>query len=77
MELYYYEECEYSQTILYTIYKLKIQDEFELKDIHRHPHYADELEELTGSRIVPCLVNNDVPLTEAKVIRKYILSEFQ
>ena len=77
MELYYYEDCEYSQTIINTIFKLKIQDKFKLKDIHLHPHYAEELKEMTGSKIVPCLVNDKVPLTEAKVIRKYILSQFQ
>ena len=44
MELYFYEDCEYSQIVLNTIYKLKIQDKFSFKDIRLNPDYAEELE---------------------------------
>jgi len=33
MELYFYEDCEYSQIVMNTISKLKIQDKFTFKDI--------------------------------------------
>jgi len=76
MELYFYEDCEYSQIVLNTIYKLKIQDKFSLKDIRLNPDYAEELEKLTGDISVPCLVNAEGPMKEAKDIRKYLISYF-
>ncbi len=76
MELYFYEDCEYSQIVLNTIYKLKIQDKFSLKDIRLNPDYAEELEDLTGDISVPCLVNAEGPMKEAKDIRKYLISYF-
>ncbi|MDP6744704.1 MAG: glutathione S-transferase N-terminal domain-containing protein [SAR324 cluster bacterium] len=76
MELYFYEDCEYSQIVLNTIYKLKIQDKFSFKDIRQNPDYAEELEDLTGDISVPCLVNAEGPMKEAKDIRKYLVSYF-
>ena len=76
MELYFYEDCEYSQIVLNTIYKLKIQDKFTFKDIRLNPDYAEELEDLTGNITVPCLVNAECSMKEAKDIRKYLVSHF-
>ncbi len=76
MELYFYEDCEYSQIVLNTIYKLKIQDKFSFKDIRLNPGYAEELEDLTGNITVPCLVNAECSMKEAKDIRKYLVSHF-
>ena len=76
MELYFYEDCEYSQITLNTIYKLKILDKFTFKDIRLNPDYAKELADLTGNKTVPCLVHADGPLKETKDIRKYLVSHF-
>ena len=76
MELYFYEDCDYSQIVLNTIYKLKIQDKFSFKDIRLNPDYAEELEDLTGNITVPCLVNAECSMKEAKDIRKYLVSHF-
>ena len=76
MELYFYEDCEYSQTVFETIAKLKISDEFTFKDILVNPDYAKELEDLTGNLTVPCLVNERGPMKEANDIRKYLVSHF-
>ena len=76
MELYFYEECEYSQIVLNTISMLKIKAKFTFKDILLNPHYAKELVKLTGDVIVPCLVTEDGPMKEAKDIRKYLNSHF-
>ena len=73
MELYFYEDCEYSQIVLNTIAHLKLKDKFTFKDIRLNPDYAKEL---TGNKTVPCLVNADGPLKEAKDIRKYLVSHF-
>ena len=76
MELYFYEECEYSQIVLNTIANLKIKDKFTFKDIRLNPDYAKELADLTGNKTVPCLVTEDGPMNEAKDIRKYLVSHF-
>ena len=76
MELYFYEDCEYSQIVLNTIYKLKIQDKFSFKDIRLNPDYAEELEDLTGNITVPCLLKEEGFIKEAKEIRKYLVSNF-
>ena len=76
MELYFYEDCEYCQAVFETIAKLKISDEFTFKDIRINPDYAKELIDLTGNVTVPCLVNEQGPMKEAKDIRKYLVSHF-
>ena len=76
MELYFYEECEYSQIVLNTISMLKIKAKFTFKDILLNPYYAKELVKLTGDVMVPCLVTEDGPMKEAKDIRKYLNSHF-
>ena len=77
MELYFYEDCEYCQAVFETIKKLKISDEFTFKDIRKNPDYAKVLIELTGNVTVPCLVNGQGPMKEAKDIRKYLVSHFE
>jgi len=76
MVLYFYEDCEYSQVVLNTITSLHIKDKFTFKDIRLNPDYAKELVELTGDVTVPCLVNVEGPMKEAKDIRKYLVSNF-
>jgi len=76
MELYFYEDCEYCQTVFETIAKLKIKDKFILKDIRVNPDYAEELIDLTGNVTVPCLVNEQGSLKEAKDIQKFLVSLF-
>ena len=77
MELYFYEDCEYCQAVFETIAKLKISDEFTFKDIRVNPDYAKELIDLSGNVTVPCLVNEQAPMKEAKDIRKYLVSQFE
>ena len=76
MELYFYEDCEYSQVVLNTITNLKIKDKFIYKDIRMNTNYAKELIELTGNETVPCIVTVDGPMKEAKNIRKYLVLHF-
>ena len=76
MELYFYEECGYSQMVLNTITNLKIKDKFTFKNIRENPDYARDLSELTGNVTVPCLVTVNGPMKEAKDIRKYLVSHF-
>ena len=76
MELYFYEDCEYCQIVLNTIKNLKIKSKFTFKDIRLNPDYAKELIEITGDVMVPCLVTAEIPMKEAKDIRKYLVSHF-
>jgi len=76
MELYFYEDCEYSQIVLNTISMLKIKGKIKFKDIRLNPDYSKELLELTGDVMVPCLVTKDGSMKEAKDIRKYLISRF-
>ena len=47
MELYFYEDCEYCQTVFEAIAKLKITDKFIFKDIRVNPDYAKGLRDIT------------------------------
>ena len=76
MELYFYEDCEYSQIVLNTISMLKIKGKIKFKDIRLNQDYSKELLELTGDVMVPCLVTKDGSMKEAKDIRKYLISRF-
>ena len=76
MELYFYEDCEYSQVVLNTITSLHINDKFTFKDIRLNPNYAKELADLTGNITVSCLVIAEGPMKKAKDIRKYLVSHF-
>ena len=76
MELYFYEDCEFSQIVMNTISTLKIKDKFTFKDIRLNHDYAKEIVELTGDVMVPCLVTKDGSMKEAKDIRKYLVSHF-
>ena len=77
MELYFYEDCEYSQIVLNTIANLNIKDKFNFKDIRENLDYAEELTELTGNEMVPCLITEAGPIKEAIDIRKYLVSNFK
>jgi len=76
MELYFYEDCEYSQIVLNTISMLNIRGKIKFKDIRLNPNYSKELLELTGDVMVPCLVTKHGSMKEAKDIRKYLISRF-
>ena len=42
MELYFYEDCEYSQIVINTIANLNISEKFVFKDIRRPPRASSE-----------------------------------
>ena len=73
IELYFHEECEFSQNVLYTILNQKIKNKVTLKDILVNPDYAKELAQLTGNETVPCIVTGDISMKEGKDILKYLV----
>ena len=76
MELYFYEDCEYSQIVINTIANLKIREKFVFKDIRENNEYAKELSGITGNETVPCILTSTGPMKEAIEIRKYLVSKF-
>ena len=73
IELYYPEDCEYSQIVFKRISNLKINSKFTFKDICVNLDYAKEIAELTGNETVPCLITHDGTMKEAKDILKYLV----
>ncbi len=76
MELYFYEDCEYSQIVINTIANLNISEKFIFKDIRENNEYAKELCDITGNETVPCLLTETGPMKEAIEIRKYLVSKY-
>jgi glutathione S-transferase len=76
MELYFYEDCEYSQIVINTIANLNISEKFIFKDIRENNEYAKELYDISGNETVPCLLTEKGPLKEAIEIRKYLVSKY-
>jgi len=76
MEIFYYEDCEYSQIVLNTIANLGIKDKFIYKDVRENKKFAKELTNITGNETVPCLITETGPMKEAIDIRKYLVSKF-
>ena len=73
IELYFHEDCEYSQIVLNTISNLKIKNKLTFKDILVNPDYAKDQVKLSGNETAPCLVTCDKPMKEAKDILKYLV----
>ena len=76
LELYYYPECGFSQSVLNTIKNLKIQDKVELKNIRENPEFEKELVIECGDNQVPTLIVDDKPLRESEDIKKFLVQSF-
>ena len=77
MDLYFYEECEFSQIVLHTISSLKIEDKINFKDIRLNLTFLAELKKIAGSQTVPCLNTKDGFIKESIEIRRYLLEKFK
>ena len=62
MELYFYNECGYSRSVLNCITNLHCEDKIIKKNIRENPEYEKELIALTGAKTVPVLVIDGKPL---------------
>ena len=56
MELYFYNECGFSQSVLNCMTNLHCEDKITRKNIRENPDYETELIALTGAKTVPVLV---------------------
>ena len=56
LELYFYNECGFSQSVLNCMTNLRCEDKITKKNIRENPDYEKELIALCGAKTVPVLV---------------------
>jgi glutaredoxin-related protein len=76
MDLYFYEECGFSQSVLNCIVNLHCEDQITKKNILENPEYETELIALTGAKTVPVLVIDDKPLKGSEEINQFLVGKF-
>ena len=76
LELYFYNECGYSQTVLNCITNSHIEDKITRKNIRENPEYENELIGLTGAKTVPVLVIDGKPLPGSEEINRFLVGKF-
>lgn len=75
-ELYFYNECGFSQRVLNTINNLKIGDKIVRKNIRENTNYEKELVDLCGDKQVPTLVVDGKPIRGSEDINRFLVDEF-
>ncbi len=76
LELYYFNECGFSQSVLNRMTNLKIHDKILKKNIRENEAYKKELSEMCGDTQVPTLVIDGTPMRESEDIKKFLVSKF-
>ena len=76
LELYFYNECGFSQSVLNCMTNLHCEDKIVKKNIRENPEYETELMALTGAKTVPVLAIEGKPLRGSEEINKYLVVEF-
>ena len=76
LELYFYNECGFSQSVLNCITNLHCEPQVVLKNIREKPEYEKELIELTGAKTVPVLVIDGKPLKGSEEINQFLVGKF-
>lgn len=72
LELYYFEQCPFCQTVLSALRVTGLEDKVTLVDIHDDYKNKDKLIKLTGRGTVPCLFIDDKPMHESRDIANWI-----
>ena len=76
LELYFYSECGFSQSVLNCMTNLHCEDKIVKKNIRENPEYETELIALTGAKTVPVLAIEGKPLRGSEEINKYLVVQF-
>jgi len=76
MELYFYNECGFSQSVLNCMTNLHCEDRITQKNIRENPDYEKELIALTGAKTVPVLVVDGKPLKGSEEINQFLVRQF-
>ena len=76
LELYFYNECGFSQTVLNCLTNLHCEDQVIKKNIRENPDYEAELITLTGAKTVPVLVIDGKALKGSEEINQFLVGKF-
>ncbi|HEX2933625.1 MAG TPA: glutathione S-transferase N-terminal domain-containing protein [Candidatus Binatia bacterium] len=76
MELYFYNECGFSQSVLNCMINLHCEDQVVKKNIRENPEYEKELITLTGAKTVPVLMIDGKPLKGSEEINQFLAGKF-
>ena len=76
MELYFYNECGFSRSVLNCITNLHCEDKIIKKNIRENPDYEKELMALCGAKTVPVLVVNGKLIRGSEEINQFLVGKF-
>ena len=76
LELYFYNECGFCQTVLNCMTNLHCSEKVVMKNIRENPAYEQELIGLTGGKTVPVLVIDGRPLRGSEEISQFLVGKF-
>jgi glutaredoxin 2 len=76
LELYFYDECGFCQSVLNCMTNLRIEEKVLKKNIRENPEYEKELIALTGAKTVPVLVMDGKPMSGSEQINQFLVGEF-
>lgn len=76
LELYFYNECGYSQSVLNCITNLRIGEKIIRKNIRENADYEKELVALCGIKTVPVLVVDGKPISGSEEINQFLVKRF-
>ncbi len=76
MELYFYNECGFSQSVLNCLINLHCEDKVVKKNIRENSAHETELIQLTGAKTVPVLVVDGKPIKGSEEINQFLVGKF-
>ena len=76
MELYFYDECGFSQSVLNCMINLHCDDKIVKKNIRENPDSETALIQLTGAKTVPVLVIDGKPIKGSDEINQFLVGKF-
>ena len=76
MELYFYNECGFSQSVLNCMANLHCEEKVVKKNIRDNPEHEKELIQLTGAKTVPVLVVDGTPIKGSEEINQFLVGKF-
>jgi glutaredoxin-related protein len=76
MELYFYNECGFSQSVLNCMANLHCEAKITKKNIRESPEFETELIALTGAKTVPVLVIDGKPMKGSEEINQFLVGKF-
>ncbi|HZD39223.1 MAG TPA: glutathione S-transferase N-terminal domain-containing protein [Terriglobales bacterium] len=76
LELYFYNECGFSQSVLNCVANLHCEDQITRKNIRENPAFEKELVTLCGAKTVPVLVVDGQPICGSEKINQFLVGKF-